>query len=157
MLTAYVLTLLGAIPALTVNFVSLNTASRICCTHSSAVKQRSSQYDEMLHPCSYNSLSRKKHESHLRYASSHPPGHIVGSYWRNISIIFPDISKYLWNRFGTVMRSGQSFFATKPYNQFNQNPNIEGTFRMNVPAIPERTPYFLASYDAVVRTPRPTY
>lgn len=38
-----ILTLFGAIPALTVNCDSLKTVSRICCTHSSAVKECSSQ------------------------------------------------------------------------------------------------------------------
>ena len=45
-------TLFGAIPALTVNFVSLNTVSLISWTHSSAAMRCSSQYFVMLQACS---------------------------------------------------------------------------------------------------------
>jgi hypothetical protein len=63
---------------------------------------------------------------------------------------------YRENRFETKINSGHNFFAMKPGCR-------GGVFQLPVeheknylPAIPERTPNFRASYDAVVRTPLPT-
>lgn len=78
----------------------------------------------------------------MRYASSDPAGHILGSYLLKIFITFVDISAYLEKLFETRMRSGHNFFAIKPCKLLAMR---EVKKKISSPGIPERTPYFLAS------------
>ena len=153
-------TLFGAIPALTVRPVSLCTISRISWTHSSAASKCVSQYSVILED---QPRDKRKTENlwrqmtYLRYPSSHPPGCMLGSYLLNISMTLFEISIYRGKWVDTTTSSGQSFLAMnsvwRPWmiNGFGVGSST------NIPAIPDRTPCFLASYDAVDTTPWPTY
>jgi len=59
-------------------------------------------------------------------------------------MIFSDVSEYRQKRFWTKISSGQSFLATKPEKQLHKR-RTEWAAVQSIPAIPERTPYFLAS------------
>lgn len=97
-----------------------------------------------------------QNSTYFIYPSSHPATSMLGSYCLNTEKIALDFAEYFSKLSGRRINSGQSFFATNPAEMKSVTKGLIHRMCTSVPAIPERTPCFLASYEAVHRTPFPT-
>jgi hypothetical protein len=150
-------TLLGAIPALTVSLVSSNTIRRISCTHSSAEIERVSQYGVILGsggitPPELPFERKGLLEISFITSSNQHIWIVTFEYTHNLIrhfYIFSKIFRYeneVWTK----------LLCNETCTRFSVRP--QRLVSLRIPAMPDRTPYVLASYDAVERTPpvRPT-